>query len=139
MNNIYGAILATLLSISLLIIYLMIQNNKNKKNTNIISQSMLHYRYNYSKKYSRKLKTKRQSINQYNENNVKVIILDNEAYWIKGNVFYKAPIVNNSIDKDSTQQVDTISMDRVQLDKMLFIMDKLREGASDDHRSSGDE
>jgi hypothetical protein len=117
----------------------MIQRNNNKKVHNIVSQAMLHYRYSYSKKYSRKLNTKRQSTKQYNESNIKVIILDNEAYWIKGNAFYKAPIVDNHIDKDSTQQVDTISMDKVQLEKMLFIMDKLREGASDDHRSSGNE
>jgi hypothetical protein len=42
------------------------------------------------------------------------------------------------IDKDSAEQVDTISMDKVQLDKMLFIMDKLREGINDDSRGSGD-
>ena len=82
--------------------------------------------------------SKTQSINHYDKTNIKVIIVDNNAYWIKDNIFYKAPLDGQSIDKESAEQVDTISMDKVQLDKMLFIMDKLREGTSDDSRGSGD-
>jgi hypothetical protein len=99
---------------------------------------MLLYRYNGAKKYSRRLMSKTQSINHYDKTNIKVIIVDNNAYWIKDNIFYKAPLDGQSIDKESAEQVDTISMDKVQLDKMLFIMDKLREGTSDDSRGSGD-
>ena len=73
----------------------------------------------------------------YDKTNIKVIIFDNNAYWIKDNIFYRAPLVNELIDKESAEQVDTIHMDKVQLDKMLFIMDKLREGISDDSRGSG--
>lgn len=139
LNSIYGAVVITLLIICPVFIYIIKNKQKNTRQSSIMSQSMLHYRYNYSKKYSRKLKIKTQSMNHYNDSNIKVIIFDNEAYWIRGNVFYKAPITDNHIDKDSTQQVDTISMDKVQLEKMLFIMDKLREGANDDRRGSGDE
>jgi hypothetical protein len=46
-------------------------------------------------------------------------------------------MVNELIDKDSAEQVDIMSMDKIQLDKMLFIMDKLREGIDDDNRGSG--
>jgi hypothetical protein len=42
------------------------------------------------------------------------------------------------INKEAAEQVDTMGMDKVQLDKMLFIMDKLREGINDDSRGSGD-
>ena len=69
---------------------------------------------------------------------IKVIIFDNDAYWIKDNIFYKAPLVNELIDKEAAEQVDTIHMDKVQLDKMLFIMDKLRDGKSHDSGSTGD-
>jgi hypothetical protein len=100
---------------------------------------MLLYRYNGTKKYSRKLVTKTQSKMHHDKTNVKVIILDNQAYWIKNNIFYKAPLVDQLIDKDSAEEVDTINMDKVQLDKMLFIMDKLREGINDDSRGSRDE
>ena len=100
---------------------------------------MLQYRYSKRKNNSRRLKTSSQSKIHYDKTNIKVIIFDNNAYWIKDNIFYRAPLVNQLIDKDSAEQVDTIHMDKVQLDKMLFIMDKLREGIKDDSRGSGDE
>lgn len=73
-----------------------------------------------------------QSLDYERKINVKIIILDNYAYWIKENQFYKAEMVNNLIDPDTTTTVDTIGMDSIQLDKMLFIMDKLREGLDND-------
>jgi hypothetical protein len=99
---------------------------------------MLLYRFNNSNKNSRRIKSKTQSKAHYDKNNVKVIILDNQAYWIKDNIFYKAPLNGQSIDKESAEQVDTIHMDKVQLEQMLFIMDKLREGINDDSRGSRD-
>jgi hypothetical protein len=138
MNSIYGAATATASLFILLIIYLII-NKKSKKPAQIISQSMLQHRYSSRKKNSRKLNTRTQSKVHYDKTNIKVIIFDSQAYWIKDNIFYRAPIVNEIIDKDSAEQVDTIHMDRVQLDKMLFIMDKLREGINDDSRGSGNQ
>lgn len=69
--------------------------------------------------------------------NIKVIILENIAYWIKDNRFYMADIEDGIVDKDSTRIVDTMAMDPVELDKMLFIMDKLREGFTNDSGSTG--
>jgi hypothetical protein len=136
MNNWYGALWLTITM--LLLVFTYVFASRSTKRTPIVSQSMLLYRYNGSKKYSRKLIAKTQSTKHYDKTNIKVIIVDNNAYWIKDNIFYKAPLVNELIDKDSAEQVDTISMDKVQLDKMLFIMDKLREGINDDSRGSGD-
>lgn len=65
--------------------------------------------------------------------NIKVLIMDDLAYWIKDNVFYMANIgMGGIVDKDTTRVVDTMSMSSVELDKMLFIMDKLREGLEND-------
>jgi hypothetical protein len=138
MNNLYGAIGTTVTVLLFFYIYILRNSVNNKKET-IISQSMLQYRYSKRKNNSRRLKTSSQSKIHYDKNNIKVIIFDNNAYWIKDNIFYKAPLVNQLIDKDAAEQVDTIHMDKVQLDKMLFIMDKLREGIKDDSRGSGDE
>lgn len=136
MNSIYGA--AGLTLTILLFIATYIFGLKSRKPVVIISQAMLHYRYSAGKKYSRKLHSKTQSKNHYDKTNFKVIIFDNNAYWIKDNVFYSAPMVDQFVDKDNAKEVDTINMDKVQLDKMLFIMDKLREGINDDSRGSGD-
>lgn len=136
MNNWYGAVGLTITILLVLLTYVLASRSKNKPQ--IVSQAMMLYRYSNGKKYSRRFASKTQSKNHYDKTNVKVIILDNQAYWIKDNIFYKAPLVNQLIDKDSAEEVDTISMDRVQLDKMLFIMDKLREGKTDDSRGSRD-
>lgn len=70
--------------------------------------------------------------------NIKVIIVDGQAYWIKDNSFFVADLEGKNVDGSTARIVDTIHMDKVQLDKMLFIMDKLRDGKSHDSGSTGD-
>ena len=60
--------------------------------------------------------------------NVRVLIVEGRAYWTKNNVFYVSNIVDGDIDKDNAQVVDTMGMSKVELDKMLFIIDQLRKG-----------
>lgn len=68
---------------------------------------------------------------------VRVVLADNKAYWISNNVFYVADEEDGFIDKDSAKPVDTISMDKVQLEKMIFIVETLTEGAENEDRNSG--
>jgi hypothetical protein len=68
---------------------------------------------------------------------VKVMIVGNEAYWIKDNTLYTARLVEGEVDKDTTQKVDTMAMDKVQLEKTMFIVEKLREDQRNDSGSSG--
>lgn len=70
----------------------------------------------------------RQSKNHEERTNVKVIILEDKAYWVKDNAFYVADISKNGIDQESTHVLDIMNMDKVQLDKIMFIVDRLREG-----------
>lgn len=80
----------------------------------------------------------RQSIKHDNLTNIRVIIMDNSAYWIKDNTFYVADMSEDgTVNKDTTRVVDTMAMNKVQLDKMVFIVDKLTEGLYDDSGSSG--
>lgn len=137
MNSALGAGLASVSMLLLLSVYI-IKSRLNSKGPQIVSQAMLQYRFSGGKKYSRKLNRKSQSKNHEKETNVRVIIVDGQAYWIKDNIFYNAPLINNLVDKESAQRVDTTHMDKVQLDQMLFILDKLREGVSDDSRGSRD-
>jgi hypothetical protein len=69
--------------------------------------------------------------------NIRVVILDNKAYFVKNGTFYCADMHGTEIDKASATLVDTIGMDKVQLDKMLFIMDQLRDGKRNDSGDSG--
>jgi hypothetical protein len=80
--------------------------------------------------------TNTQSIMHYNKSTIKILVLGKFAYWIKENSLYMADIVNGDIDHDSTRQVDTMDMDKVQLEKMVYIVEQLREGMPNDSRDS---
>ncbi len=80
---------------------------------------------------------KTQSLNHEQKTSIKVIIMEDQAFWIKDNIFYVADMDGHHIDKDTTRRVDTMAMDKVELDKMLFIMDQLRDRKINDSGSSG--
>jgi len=68
---------------------------------------------------------------------IKVMIVGNDAYWIKDHALYTATLVEGEVDKTTTQKVDTMSMDKVQLEKTMFIVEKLREDQRNDSGNSG--
>lgn len=65
-------------------------------------------------------------------NSVKVLMVENQAYWIKDNSVYVADIVDGNVDQSGAKVVDTMTMDKVQLDRLSFIIDKLTKGDSND-------
>jgi hypothetical protein len=68
---------------------------------------------------------------------VKVMVVDNKAYWIKDSVVYSADVYDDEISKESTKVVDMMAIDEVQLKKMMFIIEKLTEGSQDDSGNTG--
>jgi hypothetical protein len=81
----------------------------------------------------------RQSSNHEEKINIKVVIFDNKAYFVKDGTFYCADMYGTEIDGANATLVDTMGMDKVQLDKMLFIMDQLRDGKKNDSGDSGNQ
>jgi hypothetical protein len=77
-----------------------------------------------------------QSVSFLKKTYMKVMVVKNRAYWIKDNTFYTADVVNGEVQKETTKEVDTMGMDRVELNEMIFIVEKLR-GENDDNWSSG--
>lgn len=69
------------------------------------------------------------------KNSVSVMIMDNKAYWVFQNVFYTADFVDGNVDPETTKPIDTSSMSRSDMEKMLFILDNLGDGNKND--SSG--
>lgn len=88
------------------------------------------------KKHKKKMIT--QSSKHEEKTNIKVVILDNKAYFVKNGTFYCADMNGTEIDGANATLVDTMGMDKVQLDKMLFIMDQLRDGNKNESGYSGD-
>ena len=68
-------------------------------------------------------------------NTVKVLIIEGQAYWVHDNMFYVADTVEGLVNPDTVRPVDTNNMSKRDIDKMLFILDSLKNGNSDD--SSG--
>jgi hypothetical protein len=70
-----------------------------------------------------------QATEHHEKNLIRIIFVESQAYWIRSNVFYTADLDEMGlIDFDSTRAVDTMTMSKVQLDKMSFIVEKLTEG-----------
>ena len=103
------------------------------------SQSHIHHIVNPFINQDNLIKPKKmtQTRKHYDKTNLRVIIVEDEAFWIKDNIFYTARMTNEGVDKETTSVVDTMNMDKVQLDKMLFIIDQLRDGKKDDSGSAG--
>lgn len=78
-----------------------------------------------------------QSIKHSAKNMTRIIFTAQKAYWIQDNALYQADIENGLVVEDSTKVVDTMSMDKVQLDEMMFIVQKLTEGNNIDNSGSG--
>jgi hypothetical protein len=69
-----------------------------------------------------------QAMKDFDAKSTRVLIIDNEAYWIKNNTVFMAEVINGEVEKETTREVDTMAMDKVQLKKMIFIVEKLKEG-----------
>lgn len=68
---------------------------------------------------------------------IRVVIVDDDAYWIKDNALYTAVVIDGMVDKETTKRVDTMSMDRVELDKTMYVVEKLREGLNNEDSGAG--
>jgi hypothetical protein len=68
-----------------------------------------------------------QSRNYVSEKMIRIIAIDDRAYWVKDNKFFSANLIDGKIDHDTTQEVNTISMSQKDVDKMLFILDRLKD------------
>jgi len=79
-----------------------------------------------------KPKKKTQSLQHSKESEVRVIIIEDEAFWIADQTLFVAKIVDGTVDNETTKKVDTMAMDDVQLDKTQFIVQKLTEGKEND-------
>jgi hypothetical protein len=84
--------------------------------------------------HSKVLKT--QATEHFDKSRVRIVIADSVAYWIKDSSVYQAEIIDGAIQENSKKVVDMMALDDVKLKDMMFIIDKLTEGQTDDSRDS---
>jgi hypothetical protein len=77
-----------------------------------------------------------QAMKHLSKHNLKVMIVEDQAYWVHNNMFYRAETINGFVDPESVQPIDTNNMSKRDIDKMLFILDNLKNGNSDDSSST---
>lgn len=78
-----------------------------------------------------------QATKHFDKSHIRIVFSATEAFWIAQNKLYKADLIEGVVDENSTQVVDTMAMDKVELDKMMFIVEKLTEGLTNDNSDSG--
>ena len=135
--------IAALLTILVFSCILMIIKKKTKKSFNktVYRQSDMH---NILKDFffkdidNNKVITSQSKIWKEKQS-TKVVILDQKAYWISNNIFYVGEAVNGKIKPETGEPLDTSNMSKREIDKMLFILDNLKNGKINDSGSAGNQ
>lgn len=128
--------------ITLLTIYIVVRLIRNPANSfqktkPVFGQSR---KYELIKKYYIEKAIKnmnKQSFNDASNQYVKIVYVENKAYWVENNLLYQASHFNGKILLETKKTVDTMGMDRVELNRIIFIVDKLAEGKNNDSGNSG--
>jgi hypothetical protein len=67
----------------------------------------------------------------------RVVFVNDIAYWLEDGRMQQAPFDGTAVDYENKITVDMMAMDSVELDKMVFIVERLTEGLTDDSGNSG--
>lgn len=76
-----------------------------------------------------------QATKHFDRGRIRIVMTESKAYWIKDNAVYEADVFDGIVQENSTKVVDMMALDDVKLKDMMFIIDKLTEGQTND---SGD-
>lgn len=111
-------------------------SKKNKKNSYsklIYRQSDMHQilKLFFSASTIDNTKPPSQLTKRKEKDTIKVIVLENNAYWVSDNIFYIAEAVGGEIQHHTAKPIDTNVLSEKDLKKMLFILDKLKDEKND--------
>ena len=77
-----------------------------------------------------------QSTKHFDETSLKILFINEDAFWITDNSVYTSKIIDGEVDTENKKKVDMMGMSKVELDKMIFIVDMLTEGDNNDSGNS---
>lgn len=121
------------------IIIVVAKRNKNIFNKKIYRQSDMHNMLkmffsldtNDKNVHSSQIKKRKE------EQTTNVIILKDKAYWVKDNVFYIGSTANGEVLPETGTPIDTNLLSESEINKLLFILDNLKGGKTNDSGSTG--
>ena len=118
-----------------------IVKKKSKKDFSktLYRQSDIHrlLKYFFSIPLSSNEKSSSQLTKHKEKSMIKVIVLNDEAYWVSDNTFYVAKAIDGEVQPHTAQPVNTNRLSKPELDKMLFILDSLKNGKKNDSGGTG--
>jgi hypothetical protein len=143
MKNIqYLIVMGLTLLVSWAILIIIKKRNNKKYSSLSYRQSDMHeiLKYFFSLNVKKKEKPLSQFKKRAEEGMLKVIVVDNKAYWVLDNVFYVADAFENQVQPETAKPVNVENMSKLDMEKMLFILDSLNDGeVKNDSSSSGNE
>jgi hypothetical protein len=103
------------------------------------SQSHIHeiIKYNVPESMFYPIKKPTQSSHHEKSMHLRVLFIEKEAYWIKENALFIAEQEDGIVKEETAKRVDTMGMNRVQLEKLIYIVDALNEGNENDRGYTG--
>jgi hypothetical protein len=78
-----------------------------------------------------------QSMKHEQSQYIRIFFVGEDAYWIEDHRVYTAKFENGTVDKENKKTVDMTTIDKVELEKMIFVVERLTEGLSNDSGNSG--
>jgi hypothetical protein len=68
---------------------------------------------------------------------VRIMMFPDSAYWVHENVFYHAEVEDGEVITDTTRPVDTSTLTKEEMERMLTILDNLKKEETDESDGSG--
>ena len=128
------------LLMSLAIIVIMNKKIAKKMSRTLYSQKDTHelFKYFFAIDSSNDRKKRFSQLTKHTEKSmIKVMVIDQEAYWVSDNTFYVAKAIDGEVEPGSAEPVDIENMSKNDINKMLFILDNLQDGNKNDSGGSG--
>lgn len=140
MKNIF--IVGLTFMIFLVIIKIIKKRSRKVFSKTLYRQSDMHkmLKYFFSLEVKDNKKAPSQLTKHIEKGMLKVMVMGDQAYWVSENTFYVAKAFDGKVLLNTAEPVDIDKMSKIDIDKMLFVLDSLKNGKrKNDSSSAGNE
>jgi hypothetical protein len=136
---IYGLIVGLTFIFSWFIIRVVTKKRYKKFNRVLYRQSDMHniMKRFFSIQLQLDEKAPTQLQKRIDANNLKVLMIEDEAYWVVDNIFYVAKADEGIVIPETARPVNTSNMSTKDINRLLFILDNLKNGSNNDSGGTG--
>jgi hypothetical protein len=136
---IYGLIVGLTFIFSWFIIRVVTKKRYKKFNRVLYRQSDMHniMKRFFSIQLQLDEKAPTQLQKRIDANNLKVLMIEDEAYWVVDNIFYVAKADEGIVIPETARPVNTSNMSTKDINRLLFILDNLKNGSKNDSGGTG--